>query len=518
MPATEYDAVAYPSHALSQTHPDRLAAIGTLLGMSPAPVERCRVLELGCGDGNNLIPMAMNYPESEFLGIDLAETPVAHGNRFAAELGLENLTLKAEDLLRFPASAGQFDYIIAHGLYSWVPQFVRDKVMAVCRDHLSPNGIAYISYNTMPGGHIRGIFRDIMRFHTRQIDDPAGKIEQATSIVKFLAAGCVNQNDVYLALVQDEMKRSLLEKNEAVLFHDDLADVNQAYYFHEFIDHATKFQLKYLAEADFFELADHQYPPPVRAALEEMGARDPLLREQYLDFLKFRRFRQTLLVRENVGVERHAIPDRLRTLAISAQVTTVTKEPSLARGSAISFRGPTGSAVTIDQPLAKAALLHLGEKYPLPVPFVELLTAATNRPGLPVVSMEDETNLLDILSESYLVGLIELHAGPPKFVRHAGPLPETSRLARLQLQHGIDLVTNYRHSHIRVEPGLSRALIEHLDGTRDRAQLLNDLVEWAMNHPPEGEAPPDRVTWRARFEDQIEPGLEGVAAMALLLR
>src|SRR5204863_4852093 len=89
---TPYDKVLYPSYTRIQTHPDRLATIGMLLGMNPAPVEKCRMLELGCGNGSNIGPIAFGLPESEFVGVDLAALPIANANRMVDELGLRNLT------------------------------------------------------------------------------------------------------------------------------------------------------------------------------------------------------------------------------------------------------------------------------------------------------------------------------------------------------------------------------------------------------------------------------------------
>src|SRR5271166_4981750 len=114
---TSYDIIAYPSHPFAQTHPAHLAALGALLGVSTAPLERCRVLELGCGDGGNLIPMAMSYPGAAFVGLDLAASVVKHGNELIGELGLGNIALRAADVLDFPADAGEFDFNLAHGLY-----------------------------------------------------------------------------------------------------------------------------------------------------------------------------------------------------------------------------------------------------------------------------------------------------------------------------------------------------------------------------------------------------------------
>ena len=90
-----YDEIAYPGYPFRQSHPDRMAVVASLLGMQPAPAPHCRVLELGCGDGGNLIPMAHSLPDSEFTGIDLAESPIARGQALADELALRNIRLLA---------------------------------------------------------------------------------------------------------------------------------------------------------------------------------------------------------------------------------------------------------------------------------------------------------------------------------------------------------------------------------------------------------------------------------------
>src|SRR5579862_8159289 len=139
-PVFEYDKFAYPASVYPQTHVERLAAVAALFGLQPAPVRRARVLELGCGDGTNLITMACTLPDSEFLGVDLAIEPIRLGHETIAALGLKNVSLLQMDVLKTPADIGMFDYIIAHGLYSWVPEVVREKILALCRDHLADNG------------------------------------------------------------------------------------------------------------------------------------------------------------------------------------------------------------------------------------------------------------------------------------------------------------------------------------------------------------------------------------------
>jgi SAM-dependent methyltransferase len=516
MSTTAYDVVSYPCHPFAQTHPDRLAAIATMMGLSPTPVERCRVLELGCGDGGNLIPMAMTFPGSDFTGLDLAESGVKRGNAWIEELGLRNIALRAADVLDFPADAGEFDYILAHGLFSWVPAAVRDKIMAICRDHLAANGIAYISYNAMPGGHIHRMFREMMRFHVRDIDDPDKKVEQALSLLQFLDAGKAKDAEAYALLLKKELKQ-MTEKGAAVVIHDDLAEINEPYYFHEFMACATAHGLQYLAEADIVEMSDVPYPPAIRDMAKQMSETDPLLREQYLDFLKCRRFRQTLLVRNNLHVSRRLDPERLRGLSISSQLKPDSPAPSLAKGAKESFRVPNGGTMAIDLPLAKSAILHLGEMDPVPVRFTDLMAAARNRAGMPGGN-DDESPVLEMLCQVYSVGLVDIHAAGPCFVRRAGEKPTASPLARLQLKKGMELVTSYRYRIIRVEAGLSRELIMRLDGTRDRKALLDDLTAWALANPASGQPPMEAAELRELFLRRLEPGLDSVGAMGLLLK
>lgn len=157
-----YHRIPYITRPLAASHPDRLASVATLFGMSPAPVASCRVLELGCGSGGNLIPMAYRLPGSRFTGIDLAERAIAEGRRVAGELELANLDLVAADLREIGPAMGEFDYIVAHGMYSWIPDDLRDRLLAVCRERLAPQGVAFISYNTLPGRYVRTMFRPSM--------------------------------------------------------------------------------------------------------------------------------------------------------------------------------------------------------------------------------------------------------------------------------------------------------------------------------------------------------------------
>src|SRR5262249_27477506 len=194
---TSYDEVPYDSYPFAQTHPDRLATVATLLGLRPAPVDRCRVLELGCASGGNLLPMAVTLPDSTFVGLDLSARQLADGQKVVDQLGLKNVTLLHRSILDVTPDFGRFDYLLCHGVSSWVPRDVQDKILAVCRDHLAPHGAAYVSYNTYPGWHMRGMIRDMMCYHAQQFADPHVRVRQARNLLDFLAKSVAGEQTPY---------------------------------------------------------------------------------------------------------------------------------------------------------------------------------------------------------------------------------------------------------------------------------------------------------------------------------
>src|SRR6478672_1206206 len=161
--ATTYDDVPYLSKPLFSTHPDLLAAAGRLRGLKTPSPSSCRVLELGCAAGGNLIPMAYALPDSRFVGIDLSTKQIADGQAICRRLELQNLELAAVSIADVDSSFGKFDYILCHGVYSWVPPAIQERILWICRNLLSQNGVAYVSYNTYPGWHLWSIVRDLMK-------------------------------------------------------------------------------------------------------------------------------------------------------------------------------------------------------------------------------------------------------------------------------------------------------------------------------------------------------------------
>ena len=472
----QYDEVLYPGYTHKQTHPDRLAVIAALLGMKPAPVARCRVLELGCGDGSNLIPMAMSLRQSEFVGVDRAANPVEAGNEVLTSLGLKNLRIKQLDVLNLPRELGDFDYIIAHGLYAWVPENVKEKILSVCRSHLKPQGVAYVSYNAYPGGHVSDMVRNMLLFHVRDIPDPRQRIKQSIAFLKFLAESGVRSGS-YNAVVQDELKQTLEFGGPELLYHDRIAEVSTPLYFFQFIDAAAKHGLQFLGEADFTELQYHNYPAETVKLLEQMAATNIILKEQYLDFLKCRRFRQTLLCHEAVEVNHEPDARRLPEMFIASRARPVTSPVDLGPGKVVEFVGPRGGKVATDNQLAKASLAHLAEIYPGSLAFNSLLDAARKLIGEtgPVATGDEVETLSEILLRIYGTGLVELSMRAPDFVVEVSERPLASPLARFQVERGLP-VANLRHVEVEIEDEIGRELLKLLDGTRNPDALLDDLT------------------------------------------
>lgn len=472
---TSYDQVLYRGLPFAQSHPDRMATLATLFGMNPAPVERCRVLEIGCADGGNLIPMAFDLPGSEFLGFDLAGTALAAGRAQIEALGLKNVRLERMDILDAGRELGCFDYIIAHGIYSWVDVPIRDKLLLLAHDNLSPEGVAYISYNALPGCRIRQMIRDMMLFHIGAAAEPADRLERAREFLTCLLASQADLGDgrAYLRLEAEMM----LNQNPAVLYHDELSDIYHPVYFTEFLAHAARFGLEYLSEAVYHDTQPGKLASEAVAQIREFAAGERIAQEQYLDFLKCRKFRQTLLSRGREQRCDQPQPARIEGLYAASSATPVSKKPDLRAGAAEEFRGQLGSKVVTAHPLAKAAMTVLSRTWPGALHFHVLLDAAAQLTG----ETPNRGALCEILLGTYTAGMIELHTRPPQCVSKPGDFPAVTALARWQAQHG-NVITTPRHSTIELTGEVERRIVAMLDGTRTRAALARDIAPMLGQH------------------------------------
>ncbi|MDQ6618173.1 MAG: class I SAM-dependent methyltransferase [Pseudomonadota bacterium] len=462
-----YDAVPYDSHPFPQTHPDRLATIAWLFGMRPAPVEHCRMLEIGCASGGNILPIAATLPSAQFVGVDFSEVQIGQGTAELSALGLSNARLLTMDITEFDEGLGEFDYIIAHGVYSWVPAQVRDKLLAVCGRHLAPHGVAYVSYNTLPGWSTRGAVREAMRYPTRHVKDASTRVRQARGVLEFLARHATGDDAEYVGMLRSEAEE-VRSRPDYYVFHEHLEDVNEAFFFHEFIDHAARHGLRYLGEATFRNMFSHELGPAASQALAAF-APDLITREQMIDFLRNRTFRQTLLVREPMSLERKISPVRVTALHVATDAQAAVHDAASVQG-AVEFRTPGGRAMAIIPEICKAAFAIMAAEWPASIAFDALVSRLAARAGTGVT--EDQQRLLSsALLSGYALGAVELHFAPPAFTLTPGQRPCASSVARLRAEQGRE-VTTLRHEELNVD-ALTRRLLLLLDGTRTRAELAS---------------------------------------------
>jgi cyclopropane fatty-acyl-phospholipid synthase-like methyltransferase len=490
-----YETFPYRSLPFPQSHPDRLATIGALFGMTPVPIARSRVLEIGCASGGNLIPIAASLPEAEFVGVDLSPVQVRQGVADIDALGLSNIRILAMNLMDFGEEFGVFDYIIAHGVYSWIPTDAQDRMLAICARQLSPSGIAYISYNTLPGWRMRAVVRDAMIYHTRRLVEPTQQVAQSRAMLEFLAEALKDDASPYGGLLRHEAEQ-LRKQEDYYILHDYLEAVNEPLYFYQFMERAARHGLNYLGEADFGSMLGSEFGPTAMQTLANV-APDVLNREQYMDFLRARVFRQTLLVRSDVELTRKLSPLRVMTLRMASRAQRERADPGPLADAVETFRTPGNGEFRVAAGVTKAALLALAETWPLAIAFDELLSRARARLSVPAEAPEDERRQLasDIL-QCYAAGAIELHHAPSPFVIDPGERPEASAVARLQVARGTR-ATTLRHE-AKIFGDDARRLLMLLDGSRTRTEIAQSY--WPGRDAAESGRELDRaLAWLGRF-------------------
>lgn len=297
-----YDDLMYESGAFSQTAINNLEARARLMGLQPAPAANAKVLELGCSMGGNIITQALYYPDAEFTGIDLSGRQVAQGNAIIEKMGLKNVRLEEKDILTVDESFGKFDYIIVHGIWSWVPDAVKDKIFSICRNNLTEHGIAYISYNVYPGWKRQEQLREIMQFSGRDVlEEPLeARTRKGLDALKALAEILENDKGLggggKLPAIQ-----KILNHNFYYIAHEYMEAFNDPIYVNGFIEWANRHRLAYIGDTDLHVSFVSWMAEHTRERILALAGGDYIAKEFYSDILSDRQFRRSLLCREEVG-------------------------------------------------------------------------------------------------------------------------------------------------------------------------------------------------------------------------
>ena len=510
-PAISYDDVPYDSRSFFETQPNRLAAMAALFGMSPARVDRARVLELGCAGGGNLVPLALAWPEGRFTGIDLSARQIDDARNLAARVGASNVDLRAIGFTSMGEEFGEFDYIIAHGLYSWIAPSLRERLLEVVEKHLAPNGVAYVSYNTYPGWHGRGVVRDLLTYHAQGITDPLEISRRSRTLLEAVVPVVGERGDGFGHNLKEVLKH-LQGQGDWYVLHDYLESENHPVYFHEFVSSAAAKGLRYLSEAGLRTMADWNQAPEARAVLDRLSAGDPIAREQYHDYLCNRNLRRSLLCRADVPTSRSVAPEALRTLRVASHLGPNAPCPDPFAAGVVAYRSQDGGAgVATDEPLLKLAMRALTECWPRSLPFEDLHRIVRDH-------AEPEA-LGEALLQAFAADVVDLLTHEPGFVSGVSERPVASPLARLQAESG-PRVTNVTHRTIVLGP-FDALVLPRLDGQRDRRALLDSLVEAATSGvftiDREGRPITDAAQLRGILGPTLDASLGQFARNALLV-
>lgn len=295
---TIYSELGYKSMPFPYTTPATLEAYAALVGISAPNPKTARVLELGATYGGNIISQALFNPDATFVGIELSQEQVEKGNEVIANAGLINVSLIQSDIASIGSEIGTFDYIIAHGVYSWVDDGVKEALLRLIDEHLAEDGIAYISYNTYPGWHTMDEVRQLMMFSNRDKTqfNHKEKVLHGKTIGSIVGSQILKydnlkeRNSKFLGAL-----RSVMQKDEYYVGHDHLEPNNDPVYFYQFNDHLGAHNLAYLCDADLTLSMVRSFDADIADTLDKLALNDHVAQEQYLDFMLDTTFRKSII-------------------------------------------------------------------------------------------------------------------------------------------------------------------------------------------------------------------------------
>lgn len=471
---SEYDEIPYGGVAAPLSHPARLALAARFQGVAAADPRACRVLELGCAEGANLLPMAFHLEGSELVGVDASAAHIARAEEARDRLGLDNLSFVHADL-REVELEGEFDYVIAHGVLSWVAEDVRARILALAQRHLTPNGALFLSYNCAAGWASKAPLRRVLLSRAAGAP-PAERASRVREVLAHVAGSPLRESSPHAAALAAQAASALQHRN-AYLVHEYLSEHHHAF---------DQRELRALAEAHGLAFLTELAPASNVAGLEDdlLGTLAPRFGEDaddLADVLLGRAFRSSVFVRE--GVERERSLDRaLEGVVFRGRLAPSDSRFSLEPDVAETFRTASGAQISVRSAPLKAALVEIGRAWPRGLDLAGLLSRATlqlqvRRALAPEAQLDDaaRAGLVTDLLELGRLGHLELRLGDPDVAREPPEAPRVSALTRLEAERD-GYVTSPHHEVVPLAP-FARELVRALDGSRDREALTARLRE-----------------------------------------
>jgi len=482
-----YDLLPYTDHAYAESHPDRLAVVAKLSGWTPPEVQSARILELGCGLGGNLLPMASALPGARLLGVDRSRRQIEEARQAAGAAALDNVRFEQGSVESLEIE-GTFEFVVSHGLCSWVPPATRRALLAAIARVLAPGGVAYVSFNVLPGWYERLAARDWL--HAFPGDDPPASLRWLRDAVSPELADYRRRLDA--------VARRLGETDRAYATHEYLAQEHHPQRVDAMLAEASAAGLEYLGDAIPAETALEVLPDVVADRAKGL---EPARVQQLVDFVRCTAFRRTLLVRSTDAAARSwHWPSRLDPEAMTGMRVASRLRPHDPQGREASerFDGP-GASVQVTDPAVRQALHELARVVPRSLPFGEL----AKRVGL-LDARRLRTELLDLWLAT---GSVDLHVFEPSIGDASSQHPEACPVVRGRAASGGTL-TNRWHQEVRLDDPVLRHVLALLDGTCTAGDAATALAK--MAGPSALDAGERALLARA--------SIESLASCALLVR
>ncbi|MDR1840299.1 MAG: class I SAM-dependent methyltransferase [Holophagales bacterium] len=458
-----YDQIPYLANPLPQTHPSRLAAVASMFALSFAPPKNARVLELGCASGINLLGMAHFMPEAKFVGIDLSIVQIHEAQRRAKAINAENVTFHHMGIEDIDANFGEFDYVLCHGVYSWVPPSTQKAILRICNENLSQDGIGFVSYNVQPGWRIKQIARDVFWALTPPEMPASKRYEYGVAWIKdaLEITAKEEQKPLLHQALANEMNSILTQKDIRYLVHEYIEDNNEPLLFREFLSQVSEAGLAYLGDAEPASMVRHLTNPALREFFKTHPATSMAEAEQAIDIIMGRTFRQSLLVK---GIRHRQINRALtsaffKNLHIQARIARKVDE-----NNQVTYTHPRAGQMNAQPPYGTAALDVLAEAF-MPTEFRKLADKFTE------LSQGTDDVFAEILFSLLGAGAIEIFADPyiPELPKGATPL------ALLDVSSGRNITSNAAGEVIGLDP-LQSLILPLLKGDWDREDVISHLA------------------------------------------
>ena len=463
----EYDDLVYPSGVYYFTHPDRLAVTAALNGFEPASVSECRVLELGCSDGGNLHAMASILPNAEFVGVDLSPKQIEIANAAKNDQSLDNLQFLAKSFTDIGDELGKFDYIIAHGLFSWIPQPLQDELLSACSRLMSEKGLAYISYNVEPGANEKMWLRQKLLFHVRNIENTRERAKAAWDFVHFIA----KVQEVQSGPFEGYLKRIIAESKKLVdplayFYHEYLEIENHSLMLVDFVAKARTAGLDYVGEACPRNTTLAGIDPGLANVISRFS-NDSIEQEQYIDLALETGFRRAILCRSDQNLQRTSSPVFQGDWYASCSGSSSESGDDGSRSFSIKGR----RTYRTSDPSTIHVLDILTNRWPASCTLKELQNGLVAPEGSSV-----EQELHEVLWSLHLDEIISLHKYRFPVATEITAKPKMTCNARLGAKQG-QYVSSIQHSGVSLDDPVASIVLSHLDGNHDRAALINILLQ-----------------------------------------